>query len=121
MIEAVGHENLPAYFRAISGFLKPGGQAVIQVCIRLCMPHLLSGVHSCDGCDCPLKALLQDLPSIGNVSQHNCSIEVIGCCMSVSCARSLYLYQKYPCCRLSAVNISSGPVRAGHIRAGRAL
>jgi len=32
MIEAVGHENLPAYFRAISTFLKPGGQAVIQVC-----------------------------------------------------------------------------------------
>ncbi len=31
MIEAVGQENLPAYFRAISGFLKPGGQAVIQV------------------------------------------------------------------------------------------
>ena len=30
MIEAVGHENLPAYFRAISGFLKPGGRAVIQ-------------------------------------------------------------------------------------------
>ena len=35
MIEAVGHENLPAYFRAISTFLKPGGQAVIQVC---CFP-----------------------------------------------------------------------------------
>lgn len=32
MIEAVGHENLPAYFQAISTFLKPGGQAVIQVC-----------------------------------------------------------------------------------------
>ena len=31
MIEAVGHENLPAYFRAISGFLKPGGRVVIQV------------------------------------------------------------------------------------------
>ncbi len=31
MIEAVGHENLPTYFQAISGFLKPGGQAVIQV------------------------------------------------------------------------------------------
>ncbi|EIE24233.1 cyclopropane fatty acid synthase [Coccomyxa subellipsoidea C-169] len=30
MIEAVGHENLPAYFDAISGLLKPGGQAVIQ-------------------------------------------------------------------------------------------
>lgn len=31
MIEAVGHENLPAYFGAISSLLKPGGQAVIQV------------------------------------------------------------------------------------------
>ncbi|BDA46075.1 probable cyclopropane-fatty-acyl-phospholipid synthase at C-terminar half [Coccomyxa sp. Obi] len=30
MIEAVGHENLPAYFGAISSLLKPGGQAVIQ-------------------------------------------------------------------------------------------
>ena len=33
MIEAVGHENLPAYFAAISSLLKPGGQAVIQVSI----------------------------------------------------------------------------------------
>ena len=32
MIEAVGHDYLPAYFQAISTFLKPGGQAVIQVC-----------------------------------------------------------------------------------------
>jgi cyclopropane fatty-acyl-phospholipid synthase-like methyltransferase len=31
MVEAVGHENLPAYFGAISSLLKPGGQAVIQV------------------------------------------------------------------------------------------
>lgn len=38
MIEAVGHENLPAYFQAISSFLKPGGQAVIQVCS--CLPLL---------------------------------------------------------------------------------
>ena len=46
MIEAVGHENLPAYFRAISGFLKPGGQAVIQVCIRV-HATLVSVVLSC--------------------------------------------------------------------------
>ncbi len=37
MIEAVGHENLPAYFDAISGLLKPGGQAVIQVSTPLCI------------------------------------------------------------------------------------
>ena len=37
MIEAVGHENLPAYFDAISGLLKPGGQAVIQVNTPLCI------------------------------------------------------------------------------------
>ena len=35
MIEAVGHENLPAYFHAIGRVLKPGGKAAIQVC-----PHL---------------------------------------------------------------------------------
>ena len=47
MIEAVGHENLPAYFRAISGFLKPGGQAVIQVCNTcFCRALLLLGVLS---------------------------------------------------------------------------
>ena len=46
MIEAVGHENLPAYFRAISGFLKPSGQAVIQVC-TLMHAALVSGLHSC--------------------------------------------------------------------------
>jgi cyclopropane-fatty-acyl-phospholipid synthase len=31
MLEAVGHENLPAYFAACQRLLKPGGRAVIQV------------------------------------------------------------------------------------------
>lgn len=46
MIEAVGHENLPIYFQAISGFLKPGGQAVIQVCcfhdVQYALLHILA-------------------------------------------------------------------------------
>ena len=66
MIEAVGHENLPAYFKAISGFLKPGGQAVIQVCI-LVHATLVSGVLSCDFC-AVTEGIAQDLASIGNVS-----------------------------------------------------
>ena len=31
MVEAVGHDNLPAYMQAIGRLLKPGGTAVIQV------------------------------------------------------------------------------------------
>ena len=31
MIEAVGHDNLPAYFYAIGRALKPGGKASLQV------------------------------------------------------------------------------------------
>ena len=31
MIEAVGHEHLPAYFGAVAALLRPGGKAVIQV------------------------------------------------------------------------------------------
>ena len=31
MIEAVGHDHLPAYFHAIGRALKPGGKAAIQV------------------------------------------------------------------------------------------
>ena len=65
MIEAVGHENLPAYFRAVSGFLKPGGQAVIQVCI-LVHAALFSGLHSCDFLGSVNMGNAQDLPLIGN-------------------------------------------------------
>ncbi|KAK9863387.1 hypothetical protein WJX84_002368 [Apatococcus fuscideae] len=35
MIEAVGHENLPAYFHAIGRALRPGGKAAIQA---ICTP-----------------------------------------------------------------------------------
>lgn len=35
MIEAVGHENLPAYFGTIGRLLKPGGRAVLQA---ICCP-----------------------------------------------------------------------------------
>jgi cyclopropane fatty-acyl-phospholipid synthase-like methyltransferase len=31
MIEAVGHEHLPGFFRVVSDALKPGGKAAIQV------------------------------------------------------------------------------------------
>ena len=31
MLEAVGHEHLPGYFQTVSGALKPGGKAAIQV------------------------------------------------------------------------------------------
>jgi cyclopropane fatty-acyl-phospholipid synthase-like methyltransferase len=38
MVEAVGHEHLPAYFSAISSVLKPGGKAIIQVIKRQTCP-----------------------------------------------------------------------------------
>ena len=42
MIEAVGHENLPAYFHAIGRALRPGGKAAIQVslCPFLCYSNV---------------------------------------------------------------------------------
>lgn len=40
MIEAVGHDNLPAYFHAIGRVLKPGGKAAIQVCHKFAKQHV---------------------------------------------------------------------------------
>lgn len=49
MVEAVGHENLPAYFGAISSLLKPGGQAVIQVSTLILMLTQHPGLGSFGG------------------------------------------------------------------------
>lgn len=39
MVEAVGHEHLPAYFHAIGRVLKPGGKAAIQVTPHVARLH----------------------------------------------------------------------------------
>lgn len=61
MIEAVGHENLPAYFGAISSLLKPGGQAVIQVSTlyTILQSHTeAASVVLSSTLACPIKRLL---------------------------------------------------------------
>lgn len=35
MIEAVGHDHLPSFFTTIGRMLKPGGRAILQVCLHV--------------------------------------------------------------------------------------
>ena len=48
MIEAVGHEHLPGFFRVVSDALKPGGKAAIKVRSIRWAPYDPVGVVNAD-------------------------------------------------------------------------
>jgi cyclopropane fatty-acyl-phospholipid synthase-like methyltransferase len=79
MLEAVGHEHLPQYFRVVGRLLKPGGRAVVQVIstkdenyARYCASSDFIRAHIFPGGHLPCRAEMDAVATANGLSRADC-------------------------------------------------